>query len=254
MALLDILGFRATLLRLGSAKLAEVYREALARVRNEHEAEHPVEITQSMVSLIDLSERVIAKDTGVRKAFRYLEQPVVFSDSLMIFSIDDSRDSLVEIANYSNIVFQVFLKHSLPIRGAISAGDCVIDFDSSLFIGEAIVNAFEIERELDIVGIVVDPDVVTGSFDHQRLSVSTKGGCKEYLIPKFNPEGYAGIDTFVMWARFDECREGAPPETQQRYLQSEEVLSIMVSGEPGAYQSYCELLELGRELQEKRIL
>lgn len=245
-ACLDILGFKELLDTIGSENLAKLYSDGLQKIETELAAEFENETIHSKISLLDSTEIETHRQRSSWKAFKFIDRPVVFSDSIIIFSLDDSRNSLIDISNYSNLIFQAFLFHELPIRGAISFGQCVIDHSSSLFVGDGIVKAVMIEQNLDIVGIAIDTEIPYRTFDHVELSVCTKTKPTNYLIPKYNPEGQAGYSEYVMWACFDKCREKAPVGLQLRYSQSESVLSVMISGKTTSYQSYRELIQKGK--------
>ncbi|MBX3073797.1 hypothetical protein KF913_07720 [Candidatus Obscuribacterales bacterium] len=254
-ALLDVLGFKSALGTLGVKKLSYIYKSCLKQIEEEHKAEYP---TKTITSVIDLKtgiEKLVAEREGVYQAFRYLEQPVVFSDSILIFSKDVTQNSLIEISNFSNLVFQSFLDKGLPIRGVISQGNCVVEETISLYVGDAIVRAVELEKTLDVIGVIVDESVDNSiNFDHELLDIQLKCGHKErYRVPRYNPES-ATRGPYVMWAKFDECREAAPSSLKARYANSEEILSVMVDGKPTGYRDYHERLEEGRLLQEQGLL
>jgi len=251
-ALMDILGFKAVLAEYGSAKLAEIYKASLDRVREHYLAMLTSSVTTKQISLLDFSEKVLSSHEEKRPVFSYLERPVIFSDSIMLFSIDDSKNSLYEVVNFANITFQEFLRQRLPLRGAVSFGNSVVDVDAGLYVSDGIVKAHEIEQSLDIIGIVVDPTISVEPFDCCTTAVAMKqAASQDFRIPKFSPDGYAGYDVYAMWASFDKCRETAPESLQGRYKNSEKILSIMVSGDSQDYGKYCELKRLGKEFEAK---
>lgn len=228
---LDILGFKAKLLELGASKLYKVYENSIQKANENFAAKHEVEIVHSFLRLSTFEEITTRTSHQSIDAYTSLEQPVVFSDSIILFSKDDTQDSLIELCNYASTIFKIFLIHELPIRGAITFGSCILMPDSKIFLGEAIVNAHIIEQSLDVIGIVVDPEVPSKHFDHEFTLVMTKSGPRRYLIPKFNPENSAGIYIDQLKAHFDNCQKKAPAQLQNRYKQSEEIFSIMTSGD-----------------------
>lgn len=230
-AVLDILGFKGKLLELGASKLFEVYKSSIRKANKIFAEKHEVVTVHTFLRPNTFEEVTNHTSHQSIDAYTRLEQPIVFSDSIILFSKNDTQDSLIELCNYASTIFKIFLIHELPIRGAITFGSCILMPDSKIFLGEAIVNAHIIEQSLDVIGIVVDPGVPSKHFDHESTLVMTKSGSRKYLIPKFNPENAAGIYIDKLNVNFGNCQEKAPAQLQKRYEQSKEIFSIMTSGD-----------------------
>ena len=84
---------------------------------------------------------------------------VIFSDSIILISKDKSVHSLDIILYLSQIVLLEFLKNRIPVKGAISYGMLTADFGKSLFFGKAFIDAYKLQDELYMYGIVLDHKV-----------------------------------------------------------------------------------------------
>ena len=84
-----------------------------------------------------------------------LVYPVSFSDSIILFSDDDSENSAIDIIlNAANILSEA-IKNEIPLKGAIAFGKMTIDKDKSLYFGQPLIDAYELHKELEIYGVVL---------------------------------------------------------------------------------------------------
>lgn len=81
--------------------------------------------------------------------------PVSFSDSILLVSRDDSIDSA------SHLLFSVWwlwkeaICSGIPMKGAIAYGEQTADFDKSLHFGKPLIDAYELQDELLLYGVVL---------------------------------------------------------------------------------------------------
>lgn len=88
---------------------------------------------------------------------------VLFSDSLMAYTVDDSWPSLWAITSFGKMLTSVALKGGIPVRGAISVGPVVMDRRKGVFVGTAISDAYacaELDKSYRGCGIEVTPGAV----------------------------------------------------------------------------------------------
>ena len=80
-----------------------------------------------------------------------------FSDSIVLFSNDDSRESLRIIANATREIMRTALSQDVPIplKGAIALGEITCDFSKQLFFGQALIDAFLLEENTNYYGVLV---------------------------------------------------------------------------------------------------
>jgi hypothetical protein len=96
------------------------------------------------------------------KKGRPLVEYVVFSDSLILTTMDDSDASFQALAARCSCLFGALLENEIAIRGAISHGSFISSkTESGTFVaGRAIIEAYQFEGKQDWVGIMVAPSVI----------------------------------------------------------------------------------------------
>src|SRR5882724_6589963 len=85
--------------------------------------------------------------------------PVIFSDSIIIFSSPiNKKESLMDIASASyffdacEAILVSSIKYAIPLRIGISYGETYIDKMKGIFVGESIVNAYLMESNQNWIG------------------------------------------------------------------------------------------------------
>jgi hypothetical protein len=87
-----------------------------------------------------------------------------FSDSLLVWSPDDSWASLATICTSIKLIVAVALEQGVPLRGAISVGEAVCSASTMRFVGPPIADAFiwaDKERLYRSVGVDITPMTVS---------------------------------------------------------------------------------------------
>lgn len=78
----------------------------------------------------------------------------IFSDSIYIFSKDDSRTSLFHFLSNVKRTMRMALRRNIPLKGAVAYGEIVVDLDSHIFCGQPIIDAYFLEEDLQYMGVV----------------------------------------------------------------------------------------------------
>jgi hypothetical protein len=78
----------------------------------------------------------------------------LFSDSIVIFSHDNTKNSLALTIAASQIILAFALNNKIPIKGALSYGEVTADFKRALFFGKAIIDAYLLQDELLLYGAI----------------------------------------------------------------------------------------------------
>ena len=78
-----------------------------------------------------------------------------FSDSIVLFSNDDTPESLKTLAEVTRGIMQTAIKLQIPIKGAIAQGKMTCDFPKQLFFGQALIDAYLLEESIHYYGILV---------------------------------------------------------------------------------------------------
>jgi hypothetical protein len=91
---------------------------------------------------------------------------VTFSDSIVLFSCDGSVLSVQRLLLYVEWILFVAIKAKIPMKGAIAYGKMTaeIENDGSFYFGKPLINAYELQKELLLYGVVLHHTV------EQRLS------------------------------------------------------------------------------------
>jgi hypothetical protein len=144
-AFLDIMGFKNRLIREGQERVREMLESLLPTIEN-----------------IKNSKRVLyakqVKNSDINTTiddFSSLIYPVTFSDSIILFSKDESDDSAIEIIVNAAFIMSEALKKEIPMKGAIAFGEMTVDKIHLLYFGTPLIDAYELHKELQIYGVVL---------------------------------------------------------------------------------------------------
>lgn len=77
-----------------------------------------------------------------------------FSDSIVLFSIDDSVESLDNLLYMSRAIMTSAIMAKIPIKGSIAHGEISVDRDRQIFCGQPIIDSYELQEELNYYGVV----------------------------------------------------------------------------------------------------
>lgn len=83
----------------------------------------------------------------------------VFSDSIVIFSSDDSEEGFRSVVLYAQRIMQHLSARQFLVRGAISFGEVFLRKDPLIFLGNGYMRAVELEGRQDWIGISIDKSV-----------------------------------------------------------------------------------------------
>ncbi len=105
---------------------------------------------------------------SVNRATSYFKknklQYVVFSDSIIINTLDEKEESLLAILRACSSLYYLFLNINFPIRGCISYGSFERIPDESgggvIVAGKSILDAYYYEEEQDWIGIMISPTLL----------------------------------------------------------------------------------------------
>jgi hypothetical protein len=89
-------------------------------------------------------------------------ESVVFSDSIVLTTTNDSEDSLQALILRCSRVFGLMLQREIPLRGAIAHGSFLRSTGpTGVFVaGKAIIDAYKYETAQDWVGIMLAPSAI----------------------------------------------------------------------------------------------
>ena len=80
-----------------------------------------------------------------------------FSDTFIVYTEDNSKNSFYAIDNISQWFFYFLITAYIPVRGAISCDTFYADRDNDLFFGEALIEAYEYGELQNWIGLLLCP-------------------------------------------------------------------------------------------------
>jgi hypothetical protein len=143
-ALLDVLGFSDNMIRADYRNYLKSYKDA---------------VTAAISEKVDLDDETL--------------EPLVFSDTILINTINDSKKSFKSILKACSRLFYLLLKKRIAIRGCIAFGDfnkekLETSERNMIVAGPPIIEAYSYEKKQNWVGIMLAPSVVS----KQELSLN----------------------------------------------------------------------------------
>jgi hypothetical protein len=82
---------------------------------------------------------------------------MTYSDSIMIYSRDDSESSQENFIASISALSEDLFKDGIPHKGGVAFGKMTLDFENSIFFGQPLIDAYLLQEELNLYGIVAHP-------------------------------------------------------------------------------------------------
>jgi hypothetical protein len=203
-AIIDIMGFKDMVAR-NPHKIVFERMQKLAE-------------TQNLIDLIYVDESDGQMDI----------MSITFSDSIMIFSVDDSKESFENIANCTSYVVNQAIFNNIPMKGAIAHGEISADRKSQIYFGQPIIDAHLLQEELNYYGVVahfsVDQYIKNNPTSNEEKNfVEINTPFKSGMIVHSNLDWLSGFDANAKVHNLPGLHE---------YLRN---LKLTVSGHPRKY-------------------
>lgn len=80
---------------------------------------------------------------------------VNFSDSIIIFTKDGDADCLENLIQTTSVLTDSLFENGVPFKGAIAYGHMTLDFYNSIFFGQPLIDAYQLQEELNFYGIAI---------------------------------------------------------------------------------------------------
>jgi len=80
---------------------------------------------------------------------------VMFSDSILIVSINDSIEAAMNLLLFCNNFLAHCMNYAIPIKGAVAHGQFTFDSENSIYFGQPLIDAYQLEEDLKLYGIVM---------------------------------------------------------------------------------------------------
>ncbi|WP_294218187.1 hypothetical protein [uncultured Chryseobacterium sp.] len=132
-AFLDILGFKELVLR---STHEEIYNK-LSEISNLKD---------------DISPKIL--DSSFSNENTKPIEIITFSDSIIIFSKNDSLESFKVFIEALNWVFSRIIENKIAIKGAFAHGEISVDIKKQIYFGQALIDAYLLQEDVDYLGVV----------------------------------------------------------------------------------------------------
>lgn len=131
-----------------------------------------------------------------------------FSDTIFVFTDGNTSKDLECIIKATADILIDTIKIGLPIKGVIAHGNAVCEKENQLFIGNPIVDAYELERQLKYLGII---------FHHSAEQTLADGDLQKLLEEKKTPfvKGGKVFHLSVNWTKIWKQRFPRSPLDEQ---------------------------------------
>lgn len=133
-AFLDIMGFKDMVARNSNNYVYNIMRKVV----------EAAQVSAERFGIDDSSDKII---DNVRVT--------TYSDSIMIYSRNASPKSLYNFNAVSAAIYEELLINEIPFKGAVAFGLMTLDFNSSIYFGQPLIDAYLLQEELLFYGIVV---------------------------------------------------------------------------------------------------
>jgi len=109
--------------------------------------------------------------------------PVKFSDSIILFSSDDTSFSAsYTLLNTLLIMYQA-IRDGIPIKGALAFGEVTAEINESLYFGKPIIDAYELQNELKLYGVILHHTFEKRLKEMGKEFILSSELLKEYPVP-----------------------------------------------------------------------
>jgi hypothetical protein len=234
-AFLDIMGFRE-----------RVFRESHEEVKK---------MLESLLPAIGFIENYAKEWTDTKRVQEvrkidssftpHIVFPVLFSDSIILISSDDSESSMNEMAFNAGWILSKAILSGIPMKGAIACGEQTAILERSLYFGKPLIDAFDLQNELQLYGVVLH-HTLEKHLKALKIIDKFENIIFNYLVPTKNGKI---THRLVDWT-IHSNRERRDPQTTVTDLYNN------VSGSPRKYVDntleFLEWLKKERETQKKK--
>jgi len=84
-----------------------------------------------------------------------LVKSTMYSDSIILYSKDDSEDSVRAICHTLSALTNDLIVEGIPHKGALAFGEMTLDQERSIFFGQPLIDGFLLQEELAMYGIII---------------------------------------------------------------------------------------------------
>lgn len=144
-----------------------------------HTHDYVYESMEKLSKTRDTIDSIFNSKDGDYKSMVYSTS---FSDSIILFSKDDSLDSLASITISSCYIMAEALKESIPVKGAMAHGQISVNKEKQIYFGQPLIDAYLLQEEVYYYGIVAH-----NSVDRHLSSLTTNEPIWDFFIELQTP-------------------------------------------------------------------
>ena len=122
------------------------FKDMVARSKHE-------EIYEMMKQVNELKN--ISQNTKWGGSEELLVQSTFFSDSIILYSKDDTNESANAIVSTISSITNDLLTYAIPHKGALAFGRMTMDQVNSIYFGQPLIDAYLLQEELSLYCVVV---------------------------------------------------------------------------------------------------
>jgi hypothetical protein len=200
-ALFDVLGFSARVRNTELQQLGRSYRDLLKLKRR-----------AGNVPVIRMGEGEVEE---------WKSPSAVFSDTILFWADAEPKSAKSFLTTCSELLAKS-LNAKWPLRGGIAVGECILDRNARVFIGEPIVEAHRLEEAQNWIGAAVHPSCI----NHSEVGALFTQG--ENVVQHTPPlkQGYSTQITYsIEWSsrtidwedKLNTLENDAPQSAQKKY-------------------------------------
>lgn len=150
------------------------FKDFVARNTHEH--------VYDMMSKLSKSKEIVDKFLGGSIDDKYKSRELYttsFSDSLILFSKDDSPISLEIIVASTSFLLSEAMLNSIPMKGAIAHGVISVNKKQQIYFGQPLIDAYLLQEEVNYYGVVLHNSVdsylnkMSGELDMEFVDIKT---------------------------------------------------------------------------------
>ncbi len=196
---------------------------------------------KSHTEVYDMMVQLSGSKSYVNEMFSNVNTPIYkdkelytasFSDSIILFSNDNSAESLDIIAASAAYILHDSILNDIPMKGSIAMGKISVNKEQQIYFGQPLIDSFLLQEEVNYYGIVAHNsiDAYLQKLDPEMPAVKLFFEVKTPM--KTGKITHNNIDWFYFLGNYKNSNTEEKREKLKYYLDS---LKKLVSGAPRKY-------------------
>ena len=169
-AFLDIMGFKDMVLRSRHDEVLRILESLTPTIQG---------IEEDAIKRLAKTEFNELEKTGIK----FIIRPVLFSDSIILISYDGSLASAIGMSVNIRQIFHQAILNGIPVKGAIAYGEQTADFNNSLHFGMPLIDAFELQNELLLYGVILHHTMEKHLIENQMMTIFENKDIFKWPVP-----------------------------------------------------------------------